>query len=462
MREDVVFSGNEAVIIIWLSRPFPPFRPTPSPSSSSPSHVKGYHSLSVSISASRGGAGQAVGHHVVQLTQTLTAVISPPPPALQRPSAGGEQGAAAGAGAGAGAGSGAGAGGAHPEEGQLDLSGVLGGARLTRVCPVAALSRLYIVGGTASMGTGGTAADSEAEGGAKQQEGDWSRQAANGSESYLDIGADLDLDPGTGRTGLPESRRLRLSVHDALHDASSGSLSALSAIPMPRMTPDEDGDAGIGGGSVELSSSSPSSSASLANVGRLPQCLRPRRQSLPSHADEAEGATFGADQRHDGAGVDDMTANSAPAATGDGDGSGGYAMDEVAAVSDSAACPSWRVQRYLTGSGTHQGRMVLELQREWGAADGITERRQEKDMCGGDSSSSGGCDGDNRGRGGGGDGAAAGEVCVFQLVPWYVKLWLHTLELRINGQVGGAGERGRYVFRGRCGNQRGVKGERHF
>jgi hypothetical protein len=28
-------------------------------------------------------------------------------------------------------------------------------------------------------------------------------------------------------------------------------------------------------------------------------------------------------------------------------------------------------------------------------------------------------------------------VCILQVVPWYVRVWLHTLQLTIDGQVGG-------------------------
>ena len=340
---------------------------------------------------------------------------------------------------------------------------MLGGARLTRACPVATLSRMYIVGGTAATGSGstasaggagGTTVDSREEEGADQQEEEGragcGRHAADGSESYLDTGVDLDLDHGadlgTGRMDLPESRRLRLAVHDALHDASPGGLSALNAIPMPWMMTDEDGNAGVGGGSV-VSTSLPSSSASSANEGRLPQCLRPRQQRFQPHlhANKATSASFGADQRYNGDG-DTGEGGTTTKATEDGGSDDSVSM--AASGSNSAACPSWRVQRYLTGSGTHQGRMVLELQREGGAVDGAGGQRDADEKNNDGSSSNGGsgegvgggsgrgCGSGKEAGGGGGDGGAAGEVCVFQLVPWFVKLWLHTLELRINGQVG--------------------------
>lgn len=63
--------------------------------------------------------------------------------------------------------------------------------------------------------------------------------------------------------------------------------------------------------------------------------------------------------------------------------------------------PPYSVHRYIVGSGNLHGGMVLELQ--------ATEQP-----------------------------AAEGDVgvCIFQMVPWYVRLWLHTQQLTIDGQVG--------------------------
>jgi hypothetical protein len=40
-----------------------------------------------------------------------------------------------------------------------------------------------------------------------------------------------------------------------------------------------------------------------------------------------------------------------------------------------------------------------------------------------------------------GSGSSSSErsisVCILQVVPWYVRVWLHTLRLTIDGQVGG-------------------------
>lgn len=64
--------------------------------------------------------------------------------------------------------------------------------------------------------------------------------------------------------------------------------------------------------------------------------------------------------------------------------------------------PVFAVSRYITGTGNLHGGMVLRLEAV-----------------------------DVAGSGGGGNVS----VCVFQVVPWYVRLWLHTLELRLDDQV---------------------------
>jgi phosphatidylinositol glycan class T len=61
--------------------------------------------------------------------------------------------------------------------------------------------------------------------------------------------------------------------------------------------------------------------------------------------------------------------------------------------------PPLQVHSYTTGSGNLHGGMVLELTRQPGQAANATL-----------------------------------PVCIFQVVPWYVRVWLHTLQLRVDGR----------------------------
>ncbi len=80
------------------------------------------------------------------------------------------------------------------------------------------------------------------------------------------------------------------------------------------------------------------------------------------------------------------------------------------------ARPLWDVHRYITGYGNMNGGMVLELHA-------AASKSSEAQATAGSSSSSSGMDGMRH-------------VCIFQIVPWYIRVWLHTLRLNINGQVG--------------------------
>ena len=64
--------------------------------------------------------------------------------------------------------------------------------------------------------------------------------------------------------------------------------------------------------------------------------------------------------------------------------------------------PLFHVSRYLTGTGQLRGGLVLHL-----------ETTQPTPA-----------------------GSGNMTVCITQVVPWYVRLWLHTLQLEVNGQVG--------------------------
>ncbi|KAF8065876.1 STP13 [Scenedesmus sp. PABB004] len=75
----------------------------------------------------------------------------------------------------------------------------------------------------------------------------------------------------------------------------------------------------------------------------------------------------------------------------------------AAAALFAAAAPAYAVTRYITGTGNLHGGAVLQLTRQAPPPDA-------------------------------GDGRANVSVCVFQVVPWHVRLWLHTLQLSIDGQ----------------------------
>jgi phosphatidylinositol glycan class T len=84
--------------------------------------------------------------------------------------------------------------------------------------------------------------------------------------------------------------------------------------------------------------------------------------------------------------------------------------------SSSSSQPLFSVHSYTTGSGNLHGGMVLELVRtaQHGPA-------AAAGSAAGSSSSST-------------VGQATLPICIFQVVPWYVRMWLHTLQLRLDGQ----------------------------
>ncbi|KIY99334.1 GPI transamidase component PIG-T [Monoraphidium neglectum] len=92
-----------------------------------------------------------------------------------------------------------------------------------------------------------------------------------------------------------------------------------------------------------------------------------------------------------------------------------------------AARPELAVSRYTTGAGFMHGGMVLRLATAAGAGPAAAP-------------SGAGTGSSQAGGGGAADlstaaAAAAGNrtVCVFQIVPWYVRVWLHTLTLTVDG-----------------------------
>jgi hypothetical protein len=89
----------------------------------------------------------------------------------------------------------------------------------------------------------------------------------------------------------------------------------------------------------------------------------------------------------------------------------GAAVDAALSAAQTLAAdgPVFAVSRYITGTGNLHGGMVLQLQAVHGPSS--------------ESSSSSGSSSHNI------------SVCIFQVVPWYIRLWLHTLELSVDGQV---------------------------
>lgn len=70
--------------------------------------------------------------------------------------------------------------------------------------------------------------------------------------------------------------------------------------------------------------------------------------------------------------------------------------------------------RYLTGLGDEHGTMVLIVR--------LLQRNNETRL--------------EAGGGGGVTPSAARErVCMFQMVPWFLQMWLHTLQIAVDGQV---------------------------
>ncbi|PNH07978.1 GPI transamidase component PIG-T, partial [Tetrabaena socialis] len=93
--------------------------------------------------------------------------------------------------------------------------------------------------------------------------------------------------------------------------------------------------------------------------------------------------------------------------------------------------PVW-TERYLTGAGLLRGGMVLAVRRS-GELLGALAAAQ-----GGCEDAGGGGGGGGPGDGGGGGGGAvclAAVVCVQQAFPWYVRPWVHTLEVLYDGKA---------------------------
>jgi hypothetical protein len=93
----------------------------------------------------------------------------------------------------------------------------------------------------------------------------------------------------------------------------------------------------------------------------------------------------------------------------------------AAAAAAAAAAPQLLVSRFITGTGQLHGGMVLQLTAVQPSDDGLGYHSTP--AAAGSSNSSSNSSGRNM------------SVCILQVVPWYIRLWLHTLQLSIDGQV---------------------------
>lgn len=201
----------------------------------------------------------------------------------------------------------------------VDLSTVLGDVRMSRTCPVADLSRLYVLGGAplgivASQGGGG------------------SGMSAPGREHYeLIFGGHA----AEGRDLGMVSKTASLSAYDALVLDPTD----LGRAPMP----------------------SPPSSGAAISAGALPRCGLPHQNTATATSVDKNGLKDVGISARAAANVGSSGTNKEaedPEAGFMAGGSGGLDLG-----GRDAPCPSWAVQRYLTGSGTHLGHLVLELSR---------------------------------------------------------------------------------------------------
>lgn len=415
---------------------------------------------------------------MLQLTQTLTLVLT----LARRPPHGSPPGGSLWADQQAGVGGGA------------TLSSLLG-AGVSRSCPAAALSRVYLVWearnhsssgvaaaagpepavAVASPAAAGTAAGPAATRGQRPLEGKGHADAAiagasEGKDGVQGQGrgaADADAPDSHDSGGshdssrpepLPAPERLAwgyLSLPYRPHLPTSQAARAAAAQPTADSLHHAHGPAWLRMGVYDTLRSQPDALSALkipsADSSLDTQAGLPRCRVLSSSAASVDG--------------------------GGGVGSTGASWKAGQEAMGGRVCPRWQVQRYLTGTGTHHGDLVLELHRnrETSASQGPIQGgagcRGEGDEPGlGSEGSSGAGQGDrgssaepgnnsssagrsnsssgggrsNSSSGGGAGPCGAEEVCVYQLVPWYMRLWLHTLELRLNGQVSVCGcSRGR-------------------
>lgn len=122
-------------------------------------------------------------------------------------------------------------------------------------------------------------------------------------------------------------------------------------------------------------------------------------------------------------------------------GSGSPETAAVAAVLTGAgSVPALTVRQYLTGKGLVRGQVVFALQRSPALMKALAAMR-----CGSSHGAHAHAHGNEEGHGStqtsssssssDSTGCMAEVVCMFQVVPWYVRPWLHTLTLSLDGQV---------------------------
>ncbi|KAG1675788.1 hypothetical protein FOA52_012444 [Chlamydomonas sp. UWO 241] len=368
-------------------------------------------------SGSSSGGEQPHQRRVLQLTQTATLLLTPAAPPSERatPSA-----AAAAA--------------AAPT-----LSAVLGAAT-TRRCPAAALSRVYVVdhsdggssGHSTDHGSTGRGDDGTGRGGGSDDSGgsDGSGSAAGDGGDAGEAAAAAAASAAAGETAAAASETVAgetaaaAAAEAATAAGGGGGTSCGYLESSPGGAGSEEGSLAPARRALRLSvhDSLAVDPAALSAV-RLPQPL-----ATAAEAGRPQGARMHCRLPDEyGAGG---SGSGSPSASAGSSGGGGGGSGSV------RPCPSWRTQRYVTGTAMHMGEMALELAR-WGdapppVAGGGAGGSVLQPSVGVDSTGGGG-----GGRNGTGplqprDGDAT-ELCVFQLVPWTVRLWTHSLALELDG-----------------------------
>lgn len=94
--------------------------------------------------------------------------------------------------------------------------------------------------------------------------------------------------------------------------------------------------------------------------------------------------------------------------------------------------PLFAVHRHVTGTGNMHGGTVLQLARgdrtATGTAAATAAEPGSSHAAAPAAPSAGAADGNHT--------TPLLPVCIYQVVPWYIRLWCHTLKLKLNGQVG--------------------------
>ncbi|GAX78276.1 hypothetical protein CEUSTIGMA_g5718.t1 [Chlamydomonas eustigma] len=340
-------------------------------------YTAGYHSMGVKILSHFSPNGERV---LLQIVQTLTAVITLPHQQSllhHRPHTGGSNQEAS-----------------SPPAGTEEVTlGKVLGTSVTRSCPSVDLSRVYIVGGQGVNSTveekEGVGEEVRGKGSGHQGKDDARRPHNDGDIRYP---SDAPLGAGFMRGGSDGSRR-KLGV--TIYDTERISPKTVSSLELPDADP-------------------------RWPTWGLPRCIKYHYFS------EAPDITL---QTSDYP-VKEAARGSSRL--------GRQAVVTANHYGDPAFCPTWSARQYVTGSGTFRGHMVLELHKS-------LQTKSLLDSGAAHSSEQAGLmpglptiddDVSRRGDEPGAEGVVGpDELCVYQVVPWYIRVWLHTMELRVDGKV---------------------------